>query len=524
MPKRGRRPLRRTGALLCFILLCLSGIAEAQSRSRQAAGEERRARSLIDQGRPEEAVPIYEALRVEFPDSSRVLVGLTVAHFQSGRFRDAIRVCRELLRTSPDSVPAHLFLGASHLQLGEAGQAVEPLARVIEMAPDERNARIMLAEALLLAGRPAEAQPQFEVASELLPDDPRPWYGLNRVYSLLSQTAEDQLAVRFPDSGYSHAVLGERHEAAGSYGSAVRRFVEALSDRALDPVARQVTLSALVKIYERSGHTDWGQAAEEMFQADRAPACAVGADVYACLYRDGRLEEILDSDPSASPPSHAFWKARALGQLAMRARERLAGLGDSPQLHEIEARLQGERGNHRQAAGLWERALALAPSNRVLKLGLANALFESNDFAQATPLLDGLVAEDPNAADYRYLRGACLLNLQQADRAVLDLSQAVQLRPGLDAARAELARAYLMTGSPERAIPHLRELLDSDSDGTHHYRIAQAYEQTGQKDLAGEALSTSRELMLAGRARQQALLRESSEVPPPGQAGREAGQ
>ena len=517
-PIQGNPAAVGIGVLAGLALLGLCGIAEAQSRSQRAIGDEHRARTLIDQGLPEAAVPIYKALQQESPGDLKILLGLTVAHFKARHYRDAIRVCHDMLRSQPHSVPAHLFLGASHFQLGEFEDAVEPLGRVITLAPDERNARLMLAEALLLSDRHAEALPHFQVASDLLPNDPRPWYGLHRIYDHLGRQAENQLAQGFPESGYALAVLGRRREAAGNYGIAARRFLGALADQTLDHFARQATVSDLMEIYERSGHGDWALAAARRFRSERVPDCTLRAESHACLYRAGQFEEILNADPSASFPSHSFWKARALAQLAVQARERLAGLGESPQLHEIDARAHGERGNHRVAAGLWKRALALDRGNRVLKLGLANALYESNDYSKAIPLLDELIADEPGSARLLFLRGACLLNVQQAERAVRDLSRAVDLKSDFGAARAELARAHLMTGVPDLAISQLLEILESDRDGTPHYRIAQAYQQVGKYDLAKEALATYHKLMLADRTRQQALLREYSEVPPPTQA------
>ena len=321
----------------------------------------------------------------------------------------------------------------------------------------------------------------------------------------------------FPESGYARAALAERQEVAGNYGIAARQFLRALSDRKLDPLARQAAVSGLAGIYERTGHENWALAARDMFRAEREPDCSLRTDSSACLYRASQFEELLNSNPSPPSPSHSFWRVCALEQLAARARERLAGLGESPQLHEIEARAYGERGSHRQAAALWRRALALDRENRVLKLGLANALYESNAFGDAIPLLDELIALEPRSARLRFLRGASLLNLHQAERAVRDLSHAVELNADYRSAHAELARAHLMTGRPAVAIPHLLEVLDSDTAGTQHYRLAQAYEQTGQDDLAKKALATYRTLTLAETTRRQALLRQSSKVPPPTQ-------
>jgi hypothetical protein len=41
---------------------------------------------------------------------------------------------------------------------------------------------------------------------------------------------------------------------------------------------------------------------------------------------------------------------------------------------------------------------------------------------------------------------------------------------------------------PRDAIPHLNAALGQDEEGRLHYRLAQAYRQTGRSDLAASAL------------------------------------
>ena len=505
----------RFQSLVRLTAACLAAIAGVEAQQRDPAADFLRARELLDSGQPQAAIPIYEALRRGSPEDPRFLLALTVATFKAGRYRDAIPLCRELLSLSPRSLPARLFLGASYFQLGEPDSAIGQLSEVVRLSPNERNARLMLAEAWLLTARHDEALPHFRVASDLLPNDPRPWYGLNRVYAQLRRAAEDRLTSEFPDSGYSHAALGERHERAGNYGIAARQLLKAVADQSVDAWTRQEAASLLGKIYVRSGHSDW--AALIQSTDARAPPndCAGDSSRHACRFRAGQFQEILEAGPAEPGPEFPFWRARAYSQLAKEALERLGSLGESPQLHEIAARDLDERGKHRLAAARWQQAVALDRANRVLKLGLAVALYESHAYDEALPLVDDLVATTEGTADLLYLRGTCLLGAHRAVEAARDLAQAVALDPLHESARAELSRAHLLNGEPDLAIRHLLKIVGSDEDGSYHYRLARAYEQTGQRELAKQALGAFRGLMLAHRDRQQALMREYSEIPPP---------
>ena len=75
----------------------------------------------------------------------------------------------------------------------------------------------------------------------------------------------------------------------------------------------------------------------------------------------------------------------------------------------------------------------------------------------------------------------------------------------MEAALAELGRAYLMANQPNQAIPPLRRILAADEDGSYHYRIAVAYNRTGKAGEAARMLDRYRRLNLAAEARRREL-------------------
>lgn len=478
-------PSAFTLALYC--LACLSADAQPDVRRFQAGSTLSRARALVEAGEPERAARIYEDLVNAFPNDTGLLLKLAVARFQAAQYRQAISLCRQAVRRDPKLAPFWLFLGASHYKLGQFDEAARALQRVLELQPGERNAELMLAESLLSLGRARAALPHFKEVSTTLPDSPRVWYGLNRVYVLMRDAESRHLRQEFPDSMFTAASLADGYREAGAYEQAVLHYRNALGrSEEMGGVATRHAAEALAAIHRQSGRRDL--AGEVAVRHLRSPAGDCTAELAACAFDAGRFDDVLRASAS-SPDAGAlfYWRARAYSALAEAAFRRLSGLPNSAQFHEIEARRLGSQGSHRLAARSWREALMLAPSNRVLKTGLASALYEARDFNAALPVLDELIAEEASA-ELLFLRGSSNLSLQRVEQAVTDLVRAVELAPGLSRARAELSRAYMQVGQPENAIPHLQRLLPRDFDGSYHYRLATAYGQTGQRDLAANLL------------------------------------
>ena len=482
-----------TSALLAGYLGAAAPLhSQAQTERARASAE---ARGWIDSGRPDLAVPIYRSLLESTPDDPRLLLNLAVSQFKAGDYLGAIDTCGRLLALDPTSGPALLFLGASHFQLAEPARAVGPLQRVVAAQPNERNARLMLAESLALLERHEEALRHFETGASLLPREPRAWYGLNQAYRHTSRAAFGRLHARFPDSAYSRAALGRSYEAQSDYRQAAYEFRSALEGGELDPHARARVMSSLAAIYRRlgvEGHQAGGDGAGEN---STATDCAENDP--ACLFVAGRFRESRAASRSGTSARSLFWLSEAGEALADEAFERLMELPPSFQLFELRARRDSRQGNHRSAAGHWREALALDPENRVLKTGLASALFDSQDFEAAVKALDPLLDADGSSADLLLMRGSARLALNQPEEAIPDLLESAKLASETGAALAELGRAYLLADRPDQAIPPLQQILDDDEDGSYHYRLAVAYSRTGQADRAAIMLERFRQLKAA---------------------------
>ncbi len=478
---------RRPGAALALAgLLAWAPTAAAQPSGAETQQAAARARALVEAGRAGEAAAIYDGLLREDPHNLRLLLNLTVARFKASEYREAIQICQRMLRLDERSGPAWLFLGASQYQLQRYRAAIEPLRRALLFSPGDRNAELMLAESLLLAGRHRSALPHFRAVSQQLPDSPRVWYGLNRGYVALGREASQELQQQHPESAAAHVAAGLQHFEQGALDAAAASLRAALARHGqLGQTARDSVAARLASLPRHAGDETLGAATRPSRSSHAARSC--GEPPAACAFAAGKLERALELAWEAQGTAALFWRLQAASALAAAAYDRLADLPESAQLHELRARRLGRRGIHRRAARSWRQAIDLDPANRILKVGLANALYEAHAFPAAIPLLDELLASEASP-ELLFLRGSSKLNLHQVEGALADLARALELRPSLTRARAELSRAYMLQGTPEQAVPHLQQLLDSDDDGSYHYRLAKAYAQTGQASLATAAL------------------------------------
>jgi tetratricopeptide (TPR) repeat protein len=97
---------------------------------------------------------------------------------------------------------------------------------------------------------------------------------------------------------------------------------------------------------------------------------------------------------------------------------------------------------------------------------------DDTDFQQ----LQDASVQDPDNAQLRYLLGAQLAQDQQYDRAVLEMSAALTLDPGLHTARFQLGLLLLTLGQPQRALQVLSPLeqLGEDTALKHFKRGLEA--------------------------------------------------
>lgn len=252
--------LRVTRGAFFWLAIGLIFAATVCAQSGPSAEQLRQAQELVLQGKPEQAITVYQELIRTSPNSPDLRVDLSIAQFKAKHYQDAIAQAKEALRLRPELARANLFLGASYVELGEFDAAIHPLKKVLEAQPKERNALLLLAQALSGIQRYQEAAEQFQRVSELVPDNPKVWYGLGRCYDKLSRQAPGQrehyaeLArqayerlMELPRSRESSIHLAELRAESSEWVEAAKEWREALKIAPGDRQARAGLVWALYR-------------------------------------------------------------------------------------------------------------------------------------------------------------------------------------------------------------------------------------------------------------------------------------
>src|SRR5262249_55916723 len=155
--------------------------------------------------------------------------------------------------------------------------------------------------------------------------------------------------------------------------------------------------------------------------------------------------------------------------LALQAFTRLGQLPPSAEQHELKAHIYSNQKKYADAAEECRAAPKFSPGDMRPQKQLGIKLKFSQSYHQALPIFQQLRRKQPASAELNYLTGDTLFDLQRTEEAILLLRRAVELDPKLLAAHKSLARADLAAGKAAEAIPHLREALPTDADGSLHY-------------------------------------------------------
>lgn len=176
--------------------------------------------------------------------------------------------------------------------------------------------------------------------------------------------------------------------------------------------------------------------------------------------------------------------------------------------------------------------LAAPPPN---DLEQAIKALEAEDYAQAAPLLEKALAEDPENAEVRFNLAFSYSQLQQDDKAIEHYTKVVEQKPDLPQARMNLGMLLLRQNRPAKAVPHLEKLAETRTDDFRvQFYLAHALEGSGkaeqaivpyQKALeldpnsADAALGLGRSLARAGRFDEAETHYRQAERLDPGLAG-----
>lgn len=191
---------------------------------------------LVDEGRAEEAIPLFRRVDALEPGSWAAPHGEANALVALGRFREAIPLYQKGIERAPMIPQLRQALAAAYEDLGDYERAREVHLEALELFPDSALSRGMIGTVLAKAGSDAEALVHLDEAIRIRPDDPR--LRINRAILLArlgrideaiaaneAMLAEPLLAA---EAEHNLAILYDRYRpdparALGYYESTLRR-------------------------------------------------------------------------------------------------------------------------------------------------------------------------------------------------------------------------------------------------------------------------------------------------------------
>jgi predicted Zn-dependent protease len=220
-----------------------------------------------------------------------------------------------------------------------------------------------------------------------------------------------------------------------------------------------------------------------------------------CAFEAGRYGQVVSAAAGGtSTPEKTYWLSRAYGELAAQALARLTALPPSVHSHEWLAQIARNGRRYAEAADHWRKALALSPGDPRLTTELAVTLRAARDLPGAQRLLEEVLRKDPDNPEPNYLLGDLLLARDEPERAIPLLEKAVRIAPREPHGQGALGRAYALVGRSADAIPHLKEALPVDEDGSLRLQLARAYQAAGRAELARAAMRDYEDFKKAAQA------------------------
>ncbi|MEO5732620.1 MAG: tetratricopeptide repeat protein, partial [Rubrivivax sp.] len=321
----------------------------------------------------------------------------------------------------PDNAELLARLGQALLEVGNTNQAQAALQRAIVIEPRSFLARLRLAEAHLAAGNPGGARTQVDRAMELAPDT----FAANRAnIALLSREGKGEAAVagakrlraRLPGDLGAMLLEADVQAAGGQWAAAAAVLRDALAAGSTTDIAKRLS-HALRRAGAKAGAESFEQAWLQQHSDD--------AEFLAFLAQEAAVR---GDEQVAEARYRQAIELRPDGTLAINNLASLL-LGKKPA----------------EALTLAQRAVSLAPVS--------------------APMLDTLAAAQARNG--------------QAQEAVKTQTKAVDLAPGVDSLRLQLARLHLQSGDKDKAREELTRLVARGADSPQKPEAERLLKQLG---------------------------------------------
>lgn len=370
----------------------------------------------------------------EYVTSARELV-------QKRDFKAATIQLKSALQLNPQGAETRFLYGKVLLETGDSAAALVELRKAAELGYDEGQVVPPLAAAMVQQGEAKQVVEQFASKSVT---------GAEGRASLKTSLA---LAYsRLGDTAQASKAIDEALAAQANYIPALLARAS-LASKNKDHAVAIATLDEITKL-----------------DASRADAWVFKGEVQ---WRGlGQTAEALAS----------FRKAIEIRKDLMGAHEAIVSLLIATK----------DLAGARQHVAETKKSLAERPETRMLEAQLA---YIDRDFKKAREIAVPLVQLAPNSPLVLQLAGASEYQLGALPQAENLLSQAVKLAPGLPMATALLARLYVRSGQPDRALETLQPALAAAEPAAEMLLIAgEAHLLAGNPEQADQAFARAAQI------------------------------
>jgi len=167
-----------------------------------------------EQGRTEEAIPLFQQALKLSPNHLIALDNLASAYRQQKRWDEARSVLEKALSVSPDDAEANYSLGMVYAQTNDNQRAFDHLQRALRARPDYPEALNNLGVLYLHMARRDDAVKSFEECMRVAPEFDQAYLNLARVYALegdrdKARSVLEALLGHHPDHPVARSMLEE---------------------------------------------------------------------------------------------------------------------------------------------------------------------------------------------------------------------------------------------------------------------------------------------------------------------------
>jgi tetratricopeptide (TPR) repeat protein len=323
------------------------------------------------------------------------------------RYTAAIESFTQAIAADPKDYSLHFNLALAYSLMGKNADAIPEYKKTLELKPDLYEAELNLGISLLRERRAAEAVPYFTAAVTQKANEYRPNYYL------------------------AAALLG-----AGDFAKAEQSYTTALG---IDPRAPDAELGLA---HALAGENKLEDAAVHFNEAAEMNA----------NYRDDLLE-LAGMYEKASQPEQAMAIYRQFP--------------DNPGAQERLGDLQLKAGKPTDAIASLQIAVAKSPTE-ANRAALAEAYLKNSEPGKAQPLVEQILAADPDNFEIRMLHGRLIRDQRKFPEAAAEFDRATKLKPDSPQAWSELAGVLVMAENYPPALAALDRIAALHAEKAGH--------------------------------------------------------